>query len=133
MALLINKSHSKLFYFRINSKGYIKEKIGEGAILYALLGYSTETIDLESNFTNNTKLLANIYSENYYLKKNKYVVCYNNKQILDRINTSSIKKHESPLNTFKNQLVNIGVSKFKVTSVSLISSPVKLRTQLSSK
>ena len=94
---ILTKAIVKLLYFKINKKSYIKGKIGDGAILHALLGYTTENIDLETNFTNNKTLLSRIYTENYYLNKNKYVLCYNNRQALDRINNNTMMKLESHL------------------------------------
>lgn len=117
--LLLTKAIIKLYYYKCNKDNYIQSKIGDGAILYSLLGYASVNIGLESLFKN-IKLLNHLikYNDNQIkvlnnkkINSNKkfHVICYNSIQDISNISNDIIKNKKRKI--IKNKdLLNTNLS-----------------------
>ena len=138
--VILTKAIIKLFYFKINNTSYIIEKIGDCAIFYALLGYIGETIEIQTNYSN----CSNIFLENFNnpsigTNQHKKIICLNSKQELTKVpNEIRLSKARGSsifmMNTNKSSSTELKqTNKKKLKSSIVTSSPIKLRSQLSSK
>lgn len=134
---ILTKALIKLYYFKVNHKSYIIDKIGDGGILYSLLGYVSEKIDIETNYSYISKCLPLIYKEEIFQSKHKIALALNSKQAFDNLKRLDIKKRlgDNSVSSCGSQLLESSINrsaKHRITAGSNPSSPIKLRTQLSS-
>lgn len=135
---LLTKAIVKLFSYKLKQNSFITDKIGEGGILYSLLGYVTQRYDIETNYINICKILPFLLQENPS-NNNKILFCFNSRQNTDneRKNQNEFEKglQADRLRHLSTVTVSIADKSDKQRSSNLFqpSSPIKLRTQLSSK
>lgn len=143
---IITKALMKLYYFKINQRSYVVDKVGDGSLLYSILGYVPEKIDIETSYSYISKCLPYIYQDNLFTSKHKLALCYNSKQAYDNLKKLDIQKKIIGENLSNSEsvpsLFGSAIPSDKVTQISSKprftmacnqSSPIKLRSELSSK
>lgn len=142
---LLTKAIMKLYYYKYTNNSYLNdEKIGDISILYSLLGYIGETINLELKFNSIHQKLIEVYSLieskgklEERLKNKKYVICYSTKKEEEGISKketpnefSSIMKLSKIENKSKKESIHL--NKLNKT-LKIGNSPFKIKKQLSIK
>lgn len=132
---LITKALVKLYFFKIGKRNYIIDKIGDGSILYSLLGYTTERLEMDTDYSSITKTMTAIFEHDSFANRQKFAMCINTKQTFENLSQKLGKSDSraSYVNDEASQKSAHRPSKQRLTAGSNPSSPIKIRTQLSSK